>query len=291
MNLAALRAFDAVLSTGGFARAAQRLNLSQPAVSAQILGLERMYGVALFRRGPDGAAPTQLGQELAPHVRRVLGLLRDLEHLLRRARDLEQGQLTLAVDSPFAAMPLLRRLQDAHPGIAASLVTGNTATTLAALRDGTADAAVATLLEPAPDLARLCLGTDRVVLLLPMGHALAGSAQVDLAALDGVTMVAREEGSATFRLFAAACAARGVRPRLTLRLGSREALREAVAHGFGLGAVFEQEAGSDPRLVRRALAGPGLEAETCLLALAERAQLGVVKALFALATGPAQPER
>ncbi|WP_159710313.1 LysR family transcriptional regulator [Geminicoccus flavidas] len=51
MNLAALRAFDAVLSTGGFARAAERLNLSQPAVSAQILGLERMYGVSLFRRG------------------------------------------------------------------------------------------------------------------------------------------------------------------------------------------------------------------------------------------------
>ncbi|WP_159710311.1 LysR family transcriptional regulator substrate-binding protein [Geminicoccus flavidas] len=220
----------------------------------------------------------------------MLGLLRDLEHLLRQARDLEQGQLTLAADSPFAAMPLLRRLQDAHPGIAASLVTGNTATTLKALRDGTADAAVATLLEPAPDLARLCLGTDRVVLLLPRDHELAGSAQVDLRALDGVAMVAREEGSATFRLFAAACAATGIRPRLTLQLGSREALREAVAHGFGLGAVFEEEAGTDPRLVRRALAGQGLQADTCLLALAERAQLGVVKALFALAAGPAHAE-
>ncbi|WP_027135726.1 LysR substrate-binding domain-containing protein [Geminicoccus roseus] len=283
MNLASLRAVDALLATGGFARAAERLGLTQPAVSAQILALERAYGVELFRRGPGGAVPTALGLELAPHVRRVLGLLRDLEQLLGSARDLEAGQLALAADGPFAVMPLLRRLKDAYPGITASLATGNTAATLAAVREGQADAGVATLTEPAADLTRLRLESDRVVLLLPAGHPWAARGPVGIEAMNGVPVVAREEGSATFRLFAAACAEAGVRPELALRLGSREAMREAVATGFGVGAVFAREAGSDPRLVTVPLQGAALSADTCLVALPERTALGVVRALFALA--------
>ncbi|HEX2525133.1 MAG TPA: LysR substrate-binding domain-containing protein [Geminicoccus sp.] len=283
MNLPSLRALDAVLATGGFGRAAERLNLSQPAVSAQILALERQYGVELFRRGPAGAAPTELGQELAPHVRRILGLLRDLEHLLLQARNLDRGRLTLAADGPFAAMPLLRRLRDRHPAIASSLTTGNTAATLVAVRSGIADAGVVSLIEAAPDLARVRLESDRVVLLLPVSHPWSARATVSMAEMAGIAVVAREEGSATFRLFAAACARSGVRPELALRLGSREAMREAVAAGFGVGAVFEREAGTDPRLTTVALDGSDLTADTCLVALPERAELGVVRALFQLA--------
>jgi aminoethylphosphonate catabolism LysR family transcriptional regulator len=283
MNLARLRALDAVLSAGGFVRAAEQLNLSQPAVSAQILALERQYGVELFRRGPGGAIPTTLGRELAPHARRVLGLLRDLEQLLQSARDLDHGQLTLAADGPFAAIPLLRRLRDRYPGIQSSLVTGNTAATLAAVRSGNADAGVVTLLEEAPDLARQRLENDRVVLLLPQDHPWSARASVPIAEMAGLAVVAREEGSATFRLFAAACAKARVRPDLVLRLGSREAMREAVAAGFGIGAVFAREAGNDPRLRTVPLDGPDLGADTCLVALPERAELGVVQALFRLA--------
>src|SRR4051812_26604442 len=107
MNLHALRAFHAVATTGGFRRAAERLGVSQPAVTAQVQALERRYGVELFERTGRGVRPTELGRELMDGAERLFALAGDLDELLRSAGQLDRGTLRLGADNPFAAMPLV----------------------------------------------------------------------------------------------------------------------------------------------------------------------------------------
>ncbi|MDF3148982.1 LysR family transcriptional regulator, partial [Streptomyces sp. T21Q-yed] len=67
-----LRYFTTVAEELHFTRAAERLYVSQPALSKQVRALERQLGVELFRRGPQGVSLTEAGTALLPHARRVL---------------------------------------------------------------------------------------------------------------------------------------------------------------------------------------------------------------------------
>ena len=100
--------------------------------------------------------------------------------------------------------------------------------------------------------------------------------------LDGVTMVGREEGSATREALARACAGASSRPVIRLSLGSREAVREAVAAGLGVAAVLDGETGNDPRLVDRPLAGAA-DVRLVVACLAERRDHPPVRAFLDLA--------
>src|SRR5260370_24858597 len=89
MNLRHLRAFAAIADAGGFARAAARLNLSQPALSRQIHALEAELGVPLFDRIGRRVQLTSEGEDLLDRSRR---LLTEVESLGARARSLSSGQ-------------------------------------------------------------------------------------------------------------------------------------------------------------------------------------------------------
>ena len=106
---------------------------------------------------------------------------------------------------------------------------------------------------------------------------------VPLAALEGVPMVLREAASATRSVMAAALDAAGVRPTLALEISSREAVREAVAAGFGIGVVQAPEFGHDDRLVAVRIADVRIEAGEWAVALAERRDAPLVRAIMTLA--------
>ena len=89
MNFRHLRAFAAIADAGGFARAAVRLNLSQPALSRQIHALEAELGVPLFDRIGRRVQLTSEGEDLLGRSRRLLA---DAESLGERARSLKTGQ-------------------------------------------------------------------------------------------------------------------------------------------------------------------------------------------------------
>ncbi|KAF1054634.1 MAG: HTH-type transcriptional regulator CysL [Stenotrophomonas maltophilia] len=282
MNLFQLRAFDAVAREGSFTRAAERLCISQPAVTGHIKTLEEHYQVNLFRRTARGVEPTDEGLRLAAISRALFALEAEAEALLESSQALLGGRLEIAADGPHLVMPLLARLRERYPGVSVNLRLGNAQDTLAALLDERVDVALVTEVAPRPGLYLQALAQSHLCALLPAEHPWAMRPQLALAELDQQTLLLREPDSITRRTFDAACAAQGVQPQVRMELDSREAVAEAVAAELGIGIVASLETRPDPRLRSVPLDAGGLLNQHWLGCLERRRGLRVVEALFQL---------
>src|SRR4051812_34654299 len=120
LDLRLLRSFLAVHEERHLGRAAERLNLTQPALTRQMQALEARVGVQLLHRLPRGMEPTEAGKVLAAHGRRLLAESdRALDQTRRAARG-EYGHLAIGFIASAAGRtmaPLLHDLRDRHPGV------------------------------------------------------------------------------------------------------------------------------------------------------------------------------
>jgi aminoethylphosphonate catabolism LysR family transcriptional regulator len=278
-----LRAFHAVASEGGFTRGATRLGVSQPAVTAQIKALEQAYGIELFHRRGQRVELSDFGRSVLTHSRRLFAQLDDLEALLAAAGSQRIGRLELGADGPFAVMDLLAAFVARYPGVRVAMRLGNATRVLADLREGRVDLAVLNLIEPAGDLHGLVVAHDRLVAVVPERHPWAGRGAIALEELGAAPLILREPGSATRAVLLDALDAAGISPRVVLELGSREAVRQAVLAGLGIGTVYAQELVADERLRALELQGADLSATVSLVCLAERRELRAVTAFFEVA--------
>ena len=283
MTLARLRAFHAVATRGGFTRAAEALGVSQPAISGQVRALEAHVGQALLDRRGQGVTVTPVGEQLLHRTRHLFAQMGEIEDFLATAGELERGILRIAADGPYGIMRLLSRYRSRHPGIELRLRLGNLSETLSRLTSGEADIAVATASEWPEGLESAAIDRDRIACLVPRGHPWAEATSIKLEALHQREMIMREPRSATRLLLERAMADLDLFPRIVMELGSREAVREAVAAGLGIGVVFSREQPMDDRARCVPIEGHGLEGTTVLLSTPERRRLRLVDALFTLA--------
>jgi aminoethylphosphonate catabolism LysR family transcriptional regulator len=285
---AQLRAFHAVAQAGGFTKAAAALHVTQPTLSAQVKALEESFGVELLERRGRITAPTALGRRLLEITHRYFALESEAEELLAATRGLTRGHLRVGADAPHHVMTALATFNRRYPKLTISLAIGNSTELLADLLEHRADV---TVLAEAPEDPRLfaqALRRDRLIGFVPATHALAGRGKVDAARLAAHRLVLREPGSTTRRLFETAMARGGFPLGEVLEIGSREAVREAVAAGLGVGVVSESEFGLDPRLKPLRLAGIDATMTEYAVCLAERRELRLVKAFLEIvAAGPA----
>lgn len=286
MNLFQLRAFDAVAREGSFTRAAERLFISQPAVTGHVKALEEHYQVNLFRRTARSVELTEEGTRLAAISRTLFALEEEAETLLDANRQLLSGRIEVAADGPHLVMPMLARLRARYPGITVNLRLGNAQETLNALLSEHVDIAVVTEVEPRAGLFLRELVQSRLCALLPAAHPWSEREQgVPLTELDEQIMVLREPDSITRRTFDRACAGQQVQPRVLLELDSREAVTEAVAAELGIGIVSSLEVSRDPRVRAVPLLGEGLRNRHSIGCLERRRGLRVVSAFMELAEG------
>lgn len=284
MNLFQLRAFDAVARERSFTRAAERLFISQPAVTGHVKALEEHYQVNLFRRTARGVELTEDGVRLSAISRTLFALEEEAEAMLDASRELVTGRIEVAADGPHLVMPMLARLRERYPGITVNLRLGNAQETLAALLDEHVDIAVLTEVEARPGLFLRELVESRICALVPARHPWCeGDGELPLSALDQQIMVLREPDSITRRTFDTACAAQSIEPRVLLELDSREAVTEAVAAELGIGIVSSMEVSPDPRVKAIALMGDGLLNRHAIGCLERRRGLRVVSAFLELA--------
>jgi DNA-binding transcriptional LysR family regulator len=176
MNLQQLRVFCRVVEEGGFRAAAERLYLSQPAVSQQIAALEKSYSVRLFERRGRSLSLSPEGRALFVLAREVLEKADAIPRRFREMRSLRQGSLSFGVAAFSAASllpPALRRFREECPDIRLSLVSDRFDRLLGRLRAGEVELVLAgqdPSCPPDPELVARPLGTDRLVLAVPPGH-------------------------------------------------------------------------------------------------------------------------
>jgi LysR family transcriptional regulator, low CO2-responsive transcriptional regulator len=282
MNYAQLRAFHAVASAGSFTAAAAALHVTQPTLSAQVKELEERYGVRLFDRRGRRIEPTELGRSLLDITRRLFSLETEADQLLAATRGLKRGHLRVGADAPYHVMPALAAFGQKYPGVRLSLSIGNSEELLHDLFEHRSDVAVLADIVGDSRLLALPLRRDPLIAFVDRGHPWARRRRVRAAELASQCLVLREPGSITRRSFEAAMTRAGLALADVLEIGSREAVREAVAAGLGVGVVSQAEFGRDDRL--RALAIEDLDLDTTEYAvcLAERRDLRLVRAFFAV---------
>ena len=279
MNHAQLRAFHAVAREHGFTAAARAEGISQPTLTVQVKALEEAYNVPLFHRRGRVVTPTRAGEELYTLTQRYFSLERETREFLLAEGGLSRGRVTIAADGPFHLMPLFRDIRAKLPGLEIVVSIGNSAAVIRSLLNYEAEFGLLSEYRMDDRFAVLAAVRHAIVLMMPAAHEWAGRPGVSITELQGRPMVLREKGSATRRNFETALAEAGVKPEIVLEIGSREAVREAVAAGLGLGVVQEPELGEDARIAWTRIEDADLQAAELIVCLEERRESPVMRRL------------
>ncbi len=261
LNLDHLHAFVDVAELGSFSAAAERLSLTQPAVSLQVRQLEQRLGVRLLERTGRRSTPTAAGLVLLEHVRRidaaVAGALDALaEHASGVAGRVRLG--TGATACTYLLPPLLRSLKDRFPSLEIVVTTGNTAEMLRLLEENRLDVAFATLPIPARGFAVTPVMDDEFMAIFPPDQDPVPEV-VTPQVLAARPVVLYEPGANTRRIVDDWAARGGLTLRPIMQLGSVEAIKEIVAAGLGCGVLPGMALRDDriaPGLVARSLEPP-----------------------------------
>ena len=277
MSLTGIRAFHLVAQAGGFTKAARAGHVSQPTVSAQVRALEEAHGVRLFDRRGRTVALTPLGQNLLAITTRLFAAEEEADALLAGARTLATGHLRVAADSASHVMPLLAELKRRHGGLTFSLRIGNSNDVVTEVLDYVADVGITAKQTSDPRIHSTRLRADRLVVFVPVSHPWARRRAVPLRELAGQDLVMRERGSITREVFETRLAEAGVRPGALIEVQTREAVREAVAAGFGIGVIFDSEFGEDRACCKLAVSGADLSVAEYVICLEERRRLPLVR--------------
>lgn len=251
-----LRVFAEVARQLSFARAAEALHLTPPAVTMQIKELESQVGLPLFQRQGRRVSLTTAGEYLLVYVRRLLATLKDADDAMARFKRVEGGLLSVGfVSTAKYFLPrLLARFREEHPGVELRLTVGHNREQLVGLlRAGEVDLAV--MGRPPKELATRAepfAAHPQVVVAAP-DHPLAGMERIPARLLDAQPFIAREHGSGTRATMESWFREHHIAPHVLLEMPSNEAIKQAVMAGMGLGFLSLHTIGLELRAGELAL--------------------------------------
>jgi DNA-binding transcriptional LysR family regulator len=239
VELRHLRYFVAVAEELSFRRAAEKLNLAQPPLSAQIKSLEAELGVRLLERTTRSVTLTQPGRVFLEEARAVLAASAQAERRAQEAAHGLVGTLRLGVIAPAAnawLAAILRQFRQQFPSVQLSIFDLTTPDQLRRLRDNELDAA---LLRPPvgfPDLDFEFVEEAEQVLALPAGHRLVRKRRLQWQDFDGEAMVMVQPNlqHGYYDAFLAACAKAGAKPRAAQYTNDIQAKLWLISAGFGI---------------------------------------------------------
>ena len=240
MDLDQLKAFVAVAEQKSFSRAAGLLNLTQPAISKRIAGLERRLGTALFDRIGRTVVLTQTGAQLRVDALDLLQRLKDAEIAIRNTSGQVDGVLALATSHHIGLHRLpqvLRSFSAAYPAVQLNLRFEDSEVAHDLVRTGTAELAVVTL-DPsrATQLAYRPLWQDPLRFVVGRDHPL-GRASLRLTDLCVHPAILPGGATYTGRIISALFADQGLNLHVTMSTNYLETIRMLVSIGLGWSAL------------------------------------------------------
>lgn len=246
MQLRHLKTFVAVASTLNITRAGEQVHLAQSSVTEQIQSLEAELGTPLFDRSRRRLQLTEAGRRLLEYAGDLLSLADEARSAVADAAGLAAGFLTIGGLETLCASrlpPLLTRFHWEHPAVGIQLKAAGSGELRSGVKSGTMDVCF-TFGEALsdPELQSEPVAREELVVIVPLGHRLAGRNAIEPEDLADEAFLITETGCVYRRLFDSAFPASSpVRPRVAGEFSSIAAIRSLVETGLGCALV--------PRLV------------------------------------------
>lgn len=240
MDVAQLKMFTAVAEEKSFTAAAERLHVSQSAVSRQLKLLEEELGTLLFHRGKRGATLTDAGQILLAAAHRIAREIQDVASQISETQALQRGVLRIGGGMTvclFVLPKLLRKFRAQYKDVDLHITTGTTEAILRLLRSREIDIALLTLPLVEPDLeVRPVLKEEMVVLTAPR-HPLTRKRSIDPQVMARHPLILFEKGSNTRRVVDEFFLAAGIPVNVIMETENVDIIKSMVAAGLGVTIV------------------------------------------------------
>ncbi|MBA4257212.1 MAG: LysR family transcriptional regulator [Polaromonas sp.] len=231
-----LRVFSEVARHLSFARAAEALHLTPPAVTMQVKELEGHVGAALFERSGRRVSLTTTGEYMLVYARKMLATLKDAEDTAARLQHLETGTLTIGMVSTakYFLPRLLGEFKREHEGIEIRLAVGNREQLVNMLQGNEVDIAI--MGRPPKELATRAepFAAHPHVFVAPVDHPLLKFGHPTVDSLQPHGFIVRERGSGTRAAMEKFLEPYRTEPRVVMEMTSNETIKQAVMAGLGL---------------------------------------------------------
>ncbi len=247
MEIDHLKTFVAVVTFGGFRRAAESLCVSQPAVSARIKALEASLAVPLFERGRDGLRLSKAGEALRARAEHLLQELALAQQAVHEAGGISGGVLRIAAALSICTYLLpavLQRFRAEHPQVLITVASGHSKEVLDIVLRGEAEIGLArSLYHPLVETVRL--GEDPLLLVAAPAHSPTMTGQATLADIADWPLIFFDRGSSDWTLTHGLFRRAGLVPNVVLEVDSIEAAKRMVERGLGLAFLPRLAVGED----------------------------------------------
>ena len=250
-SLRQLRTFVSAARHLSFARAAEELHLTAPAVSMQIRDLEAAVGLPVFERSARSISLTTTGEYLLVHARRVLATLKEAEDTIARLRGVQVGRVTVGMvgTAQYFLPKLLAQFRGEYPGVEVRLTVGNRDQLAKQLHDREIDLAIMGRPPKEADVRSEAFAQNLLGVIAGVDHPLAKARRIAPTRLGHEAFIVREPGSGTRAAMDAFFKAERIAPPAIMEMSSNETIKQAVIAHMGLTMLslhtlgLEREAG------------------------------------------------
>jgi DNA-binding transcriptional LysR family regulator len=244
MNFHQLNVFYEVAKAKSFTAAAEKLYLTQPAVTLQIQNMEKYYETKLFEHVGKRIVLTKAGEVLFEFAKKIFNLARLAEEAIADFRKLDKG--LLKIDSVFTFadyyLPiLLEAFYKKYPKITIEVRTGNTSQIINDTLLHRNDIAFAAYKPETDKLVAIEFISDRLVGIVSLDHKFAQRESIAVEELNGEPLILRERGSSPRKIVDEVLKTKGVFPEIVMESGSTSAIKRVVEAGMGM-AILSQQA-------------------------------------------------
>jgi DNA-binding transcriptional LysR family regulator len=252
MDLKWLRSFVVVAEEASFTRAASRVHVAQPGVSAQVRRLESELGQQLLDRSGRSVRLTEVGSAVLPFARAALDAVANARLAVDELAGLVRGQVTVGMVSG-CALPILAELlagfHDRYPGVEITLVEDNSDRLVGRLRDGQLDLAlIGWAGQTPPDIDTVVIVDEELVAAVHPGHPLADAGPLTISKLRDLPLITLPRGTGVRAALDAACAEAGFTPWIMFEASALPMVVQLATRGLGL-AVVPSSIPNGPRIL------------------------------------------
>ena len=291
MDLANLSAFIAIAETGSFSSAAERLYLTQPAVSKRIAGLEQLLGVRLFDRLGREVSLTEAGRALLPRAYQIVNVLDDTRRALTNLTGEVTGRLTLATSHHIGLHrlpPVLRAFTREYPGVALDIQFLDSEAAYDEVLHGRAEIAVITLApEPHHLIRAIPVWDDALDFVAAPEHPLARDSHVRLADVARHPAVFPGGNTFTHHIVQRLFESQGLTPNIAMSTNYLETIKMMVSIGLAWSVLPRTML--DGQVASIALPGICLSRQLGYILHTERTLSNAARAFMALLDSQREP--